>query len=178
MINQSTLSPTSKPMLKPPLQVFHTKSEDFTETSFNIGSKSDVDIVGKKSPYSFKKAHILVIIAICILGTLYLLLKVPIITFIHMDQDTIVIRIDRKRSSLQKPIPLSLQYTPTEKVDEISDSNQIDTSSELMALSSSSSTSSHSVKVISQMKTRLKEFFKPFVNVANFFGGLIFGKKK
>jgi hypothetical protein len=88
-----------------------------------------------------------------------------------MDQDMLVLRIDKKRSSLKKPIPLSLQYDSIEKVD------QIDISTALTTLSSSSS-SFHSIKVISQMKTRLKQIFKPFVDVANFFGGLLFGNKK
>jgi len=182
IINQNEmLSLNNKPVLKP-LQVSYNESEDFSLRSV-IGSKSDIDIVDKKSSVLYiKKSYIFIFIMICILGIFYLLLKllVPTITVLHMDQDKLVLRIDRKRSSLKKPIPLSLQYNSIEKVDQIFfDKDQIDISTALTTLSSSSSSSSfHSIKVISQMKTRLKQIFKPFVDVANFFGGLLFGNKK
>ena len=175
IINQNEiLSLNNKPVLKP-LQVSYNESEDFSLRSV-IGSKSDINIVDKKSSVLYiKKSYIFIFIMICILGIFYSLLKllVPAITVLHMDQDMLVLRIDKKRSSLKKPIPLSLQYDSIEKVD------QIDISTALTTLSSSSSSSSfHSIKVISQMKTRLKQIFKPFVDVANFFGGLLFGNKK
>jgi hypothetical protein len=67
------------------------------------------------------------------------------------------------------------QNTATDIVSPDAHGTSQNTATDIVSVSSSSST--NSVKVISQMKARIKKLFKPFVDIVNFFGGMFTFKK-
>jgi hypothetical protein len=105
-------------------------------------------------------------------------MSVPVVTIIQVDSDVVFVRIDRSRASVPKHIPLEY-YSELKKSNLLPAPNAHSTSqhtaTEIVSVSSSSST--NSVKVISQMKARIKKLFKPFVDIVNFFGGMFTFKK-
>jgi hypothetical protein len=99
-------------------------------------------------------------------------LSAPSVTIIQVDDDVVLVRIDKRRSSIHKPLPL--EYYTSIKPNALPAPIAITTSTESTDIVSSSppSAGGNSIKAISQVRMRIKKLFKPLVDIVNFFGGL------
>jgi len=180
------MSPNSKPILKPVNSksesrkgaLDRTKSDEISvlSTESTIGSNA---VEKRATIVTFKNfSYLLVFIALFVTCVLYSYVNAPVVTIIQVDSDVVFVRIDRSRASVPKHIPLEY-YSELKKSNLLPAPNAHSTSqhtaTEIVSVSSSSST--NSVKVISQMKARIKKLFKPFVDIVNFFGGMFTFKK-